>query len=51
MPKHSNKKRSSPKKKTSSKRNQYFHVKTGQTVMFKNAACAKRQSNGLLVKV
>ena len=51
MPKHSNKKRSSPKKtsskkKTSGKRNQYSHVKTGQTVMFKNGACAKRQSNG-----
>ena len=46
MPKHSNKKRSSPKKRTSGKRNQYSHVKTGQTVMFKNGACAKRQSNG-----
>ena len=51
MPKHSNKKRSSPKKtspkkKTSNKRNRYSHVKTGQTVIFKNGACAKRQSNG-----
>jgi len=39
-------KRKSPKKKTSNKHNQYYHVKTGQTVIFKNGACAKRQSNG-----
>jgi len=39
-------KRKSPKKKTSNKHNRYSHVKTGQTVTFKNGACAKRQSNG-----
>ena len=38
-----------PNKKTSNKRkssSKYSHVKPGQTVTFKNGACAKRLSNG-----
>ncbi len=49
---HPNKKTSVKKtsnKKTSNKRKssgKYSHVKPGQTVTFKNGACAKRLSNG-----
>jgi len=43
MPKKPSKRKS---RKNSKKKSKYSHVKPGQTVTFKNGACAKRLSNG-----